>query len=127
MTECIRAACWCIAVDKSPVNGQKSSGRSKINTDKYIYWLVLTKSAQEEPAQIGNNDIGLLGSCKLELEKEVSEKWEWERVMVMVMGENAGVETKFCSIHRNLSLKILQPPTVAYGLAILSARIITNP
>ncbi len=52
------------------------------------------KFAQYEPAKSGNNDISLLGSCNCKLEKrEVSEKWE------RVMGENARVETKFCSIH----------------------------
>ncbi len=31
-----------------------------------VPWLVYAKYAQYEPAKIGNNDIGLLGSCKLE-------------------------------------------------------------
>ncbi len=31
-----------------------------------VPWLVLAKYAKYELAKIGNNDIGLLGSCKLE-------------------------------------------------------------
>ncbi len=45
----------------------------QLGAAKHLTRPLTAKNAQEEPAQSGNNDISLLGSCKLE-KREVSEK-----------------------------------------------------